>query len=277
VRFSRNATGTLFVGGALSFTLAALAYPSMLGLNTVSSDTTRVIANTQWGPLTEGDRDFVVKVRAAGLWEYPVGLLGEKKGQSQAVITASQHLVDGHSALDTTDRKVAQMLNITIPNLPSPQQQGFVNTLTADTGKQFDTDFANILRITHGSIFNTVAKIRSTTENTLVRALADQANDTVLDHITVMEKTGLVDFGTVLFQETTPPKLPAVDLTPPPPAAGQPQVVLTPPPNATSTPVDIDGLTGASGGTGTATGGTGTGTTTGVNVTPGASPAPTAG
>ncbi|MFD7879404.1 DUF4142 domain-containing protein [Streptomyces sp. NPDC059766] len=231
--------GTLFVGGALSLTLAALAYPSMLGLTTVSTAPSRVIAQTQWGPLTEADRDFVVKVRAAGLWEYPVGQIGLQKGQSKAVITASQHLIDGHAALDTTCRKIAPMLNITLPNLASPQQQGFVNTLNADTGKQFDVDFANILRMTHGSIFNTVAKIRSTTENTLVRALADQANDTVLDHITVMEKTGLVDFDQVLFQQTTPPKLPDTDLTPPPPAVGQPAVVLTPPPTATATPVDL--------------------------------------
>lgn len=239
MRFSRNAMGTLFVGGALSLTLAALAYPSMLGLTTVSTAPSRVIAQTQWGPLTEADRDFVVKVRAAGLWEYPVGQMGLQKGQSKGVITASQHLIDGHAALDTTCRKIAPMLNITLPDLASPQQQGFVTTLNADSGKQFDTDFANILRMTHGSIFNTVAKIRSTTENTLVRALADQANDTVLDHITVMEKTGLVDFDQVLFQQTTPPKLPDTDLTPPPPSGGQPQVVLTPPPTATATPVAL--------------------------------------
>ncbi|WP_406438177.1 DUF4142 domain-containing protein [Streptomyces sp. NBC_00631] len=271
MRFSRNATGTLFVGGALSFTLAALAYPSMLGVNTTSSSATRVIANTQWGPLTEGDRDFVVKVRAAGLWEYPVGQLGLKKGQSQAVITASKHLVDGHAALDSTVRKIAPMLNITIPNLASPQQQGFVNTLSADTGKKFDTDFANILRVTHGSIFNTIAKIRSTTENTLVRILADQANATVLDHITVMEQTGLVDFPSVLFQETTAPKLPATDLTPPPPAAGQPEVVLTPPVNSTTSPPALPGESGFTG-SGAGVGGGASSQTSGVNVTPGATP-----
>ncbi len=239
--FSRNAMGTAFVGGALSLTLAALAYPSMLGLDTVSTSGDRIIANTQWGPLTESDRAFVVAVRAAGLWEYPVGFIGLQKGQSPAVKTASEHLIDGHAALDTTCRKIAPMLNITLPNVASPQQIGFVNTLSSKTGQQFDIEFANILRMTHGSIFNTVAKIRSTTKNTLVRALADQANDTVLDHITVMEKTGMVDFDQTLFTQTTPPKLPKSDLTPPPPAAGQPMVVLTPPPTATSTPVDIDG------------------------------------
>lgn len=240
MRFSRNAMGTAFVGGALSLTLVALAYPSMLGLETVSTSGDRIIANTQWGPLTESDRAFVVAVRAAGLWEYPVGFIGLQKGQSPAVRTASEHLIDGHAALDTTCRKIAPMLNITLPNVASPQQIGFVNTLSAKTGNEFDIEFANILRQTHGSIFNTVAKVRSTTKNTLVRALADQANDTVLDHITVMEKTGMVDFDQTLFNQTTPPKLPKADMTPPPPAPGQPMVILTPPPTATSTPVDID-------------------------------------
>ncbi|MEU7054678.1 DUF4142 domain-containing protein [Streptomyces sp. NPDC046197] len=233
------------MGGALSLTLVALAYPTMLGFNTVSSDPSRIIAQTQWGPLTEADRDFVVKVRAAGLWEYPVGQMGLKKGQSKAVLTASKHLIDGHAALDASCRKIGPMLNIAIPNLPSPQQQGFINTLNADSGKQFDTDFANILRVTHGSIFNTIAKIRSTTKNTLVRTLADQANATVLDHITVMENTGLVNFDQVLFQETTPPKLPASDLTPPPPAGGQPEVVLTPPVDSTTRPPVLPGETPA--------------------------------
>ncbi|MEU8577194.1 DUF4142 domain-containing protein [Streptomyces asoensis] len=231
--------GTVVVGGALALTVSALAYPSMLGLDTVSTSGDRLIANTQWGPFTEGDRAFVVAVRAAGLWEHPVGLIGLQKGQSQEVKTASQHLVDGHAALDESCRKIAPMLNVVLPNVASPQQEGFVNTLKAAQGKQFDVDFANILRMTHGSIFNTVAKVRSTTKNTLVRALADQANDTVLDHITVMEKTGLVDFDTTLFTQTTPPKLPKSDLTPPVPPAGQPLVVLPPPPNATSTPVDL--------------------------------------
>ncbi len=236
---SRNTMGTIFVGGAMSLTLAALAYPSMLGLDTVSSSNDRIVANTQWGPLTEGDRDFVVKVRAAGLWEYPLGQIGLQKGQSKEVRIASEHLIDGHAALDESTRKIGPMLNITLPNVASPQQEAFVIQLKAESGKQFDVDFANILRMTHGSIFNTIAKIRSTTKNSLVRALADQANDTVLDHITVMENTGLVDYDSTLFLQTTPPKLPQSDLTPPAPPAGQPQVVLTAPPTSTSTPLDL--------------------------------------
>ncbi|MEU2773885.1 DUF4142 domain-containing protein [Streptomyces sp. NPDC007162] len=237
----------------MSLAFATLVYPSIRGAGTVSVSSDPVIAQTQWGPLTESDRDFVVKVRAAGLWEYPVGQIGLQKGTTEAVVTASRHLVDGHAALDVTCRRIAPLLNITLPNVASPQQQGFVFSLTADNGSQFDADFANILRMTHGSIFNTVAKIRSTTKNTLVRALADQANDTVLDHITVMEKTGLVNFDQTLLKQTSPPSLPASDLTPPPPSSME-VVVLTPPPNATSTPVDIDAIVGGGAGGGTGPG-----------------------
>lgn len=241
---SRNTIGSLFVGGALAATLAALAYPSLLGVQKTSSNGARVIANTQWGPLTEADRNFVVFVRSAGLWEGPSGGLAMKKGTTAAVREAGRHLVIGHAALDANCRKIAPELNITIPNQPTPQQQGFLEKFKSDTGKQFDSDFANILRVTHGSIFSTIAKIRATTENSLVRQLADQANDVVLDHIGQMEKTGLVNFDQVNFQETTPPKLPSPQVTPPVPQPGAPVVALTVPPGLPTAGVPTGPATG---------------------------------
>ncbi len=104
---------------------------------------------------------------------------------------------------------------------------------TADSkvGREFDSTAVNIMRVTHGQIFPVIAKIRATTENTLVRQLADLANDTVLDHITVLENTGMVNYQQVNFQQTTPPKLPKGQLTPPAPQPGSPVVVLTPRPD----------------------------------------------
>ena len=233
---SRKAAGTLFLGGALTLTLGALIYPAMLGVQTVSSAPDRIIAHPATGPLTEADRDFLVQVRAAGLWEYPVGQMALQKGTTRAVKTAGEHLIDGHASLDAACRGVAGELAITLPDQPSPQQQGFVAQLNADSGKQFDTDMATILRATNGQLLPTIANVRTTTKNSLIRTLADQVNDTVLDHITVMEKTGLVDIDQAIFQQTTPPKLPARDTTPPPPVAGQPQVVLTPQANSTVSP-----------------------------------------
>ncbi|GGR92516.1 hypothetical protein GCM10010269_34400 [Streptomyces humidus] len=223
---SRSKMGTVFVVGALGLTISALAYPAMLGIQTTSSDTSRIIANTQFGPLTEADRDFVVKVRAAGLWEYPLGEMAMKKGSTQEMKEAGKHLIVGHAGLDAMCLKIAPMLNVTLPNQASPQQQQFVATSAAESGRQFDSTAANIMRVTHGQIFPVIAKIRATTRNTLVRQLADLANDTVLDHITVLENTGVINSELVNFQQSTPPKLPKDQLTPPPPQPGAPIVVL---------------------------------------------------
>lgn len=233
---SRKAAGTLMVGGALVATLGSLLYPAMLGFQKVTSAPERVIATPATGPLTEADRDFVVEVRSAGLWEYPVGQMALRKGTTKAVRTAAQHLIEGHASLDAASRRVAAQLAITLPNQASPQQQGFVTTLNGDSGQQFATDMATILRATDGRFLSTIASIRTTTRNSLVRSLADAANDTVLDNVTVLEQTGRVDFSQVIAQETSTAKLPARTVTPPPPVAGQPQVVLTPPTTGTASP-----------------------------------------
>ncbi|MDN3029236.1 DUF4142 domain-containing protein [Streptomyces sp. S.PB5] len=233
---SRKAAGALFVGGGIALTLGSLLYPAMLGVQKVNTSPDRIIARPATGPLTEADRDFVVQVRASGLWEYPVAQMALQKGTTKAVKTAGEHLLDGHASLDAACRAAAVRLAITLPDQPSPQQQGFMAQLNADSGKRFDTDMATILHATNGRLLSTIANIRTTTKNSLIRTLADQANDTVMDHITQLEKTGRVDFDQAALRETAPPGLPARNLTPPPPAPGRPQVVLTPPANSTSSP-----------------------------------------
>ncbi|MGW7264937.1 DUF4142 domain-containing protein [Streptomyces sp. NPDC054842] len=228
---SRNWIGTAFVGGALSLTLAALVYPAMLGVENTTASSSRNIANTRYGPLTEADRDFVVKVRSAGLWEYPLGEMAMQRGTTPAMREAGAHLIVGHAGLDELCRKIAPELNLTLPNQATPQQQQFVATVDSKSGREFDSTAVNIMRVTHGQIFPAIAKIRASTQNTLVRQLADLANDTVLDHITVLEKTGLVNFDQVNFQQTAPPKLPKDDVTPPAPQPGSPVLVLKPRPD----------------------------------------------
>ncbi|MDW4905877.1 DUF4142 domain-containing protein [Streptomyces sp. ADMS] len=228
---SLNKLGSIFVFGALGLTLTALAYPAMLGVENATTNTSRIIANTQYGPLTEADRDFVVKVRAAGLWEYPLGEMVMERGTTAEMKEAGAHLIVGHAGLDDLCRKIAPELNITLPNLASPQQQQFVATVDSKSGREFDSTAVSIMRVTHGQIFPPIAKIRASTQNTLVRQLADLANDTVLDHMTVLEKTGLVNIEQVNFQQTAPPKLPIEQVTPPAPQPGSPIVVLTPRPD----------------------------------------------
>ncbi|MEU5258727.1 DUF4142 domain-containing protein [Amycolatopsis sp. NPDC021455] len=149
------------------------------------------------GPVTELDKTFLVKVRQAGLWEIPAGSLAQTHASSEQVKRAGLHLLDGHSRLDQLVREDAKMLGVTLPDQATPEQQGWVRQLTAAQGLEFDKLFANLLRSSHGKIFATIAEVRAGTQNDVIRRHAKQANQTVMDHMEVLEDTGLVDAKTI--------------------------------------------------------------------------------
>ncbi|MBZ9599233.1 MULTISPECIES: DUF4142 domain-containing protein [Streptomyces] len=172
-------------GGRASAAVAAPAAGDDDGLGTVS---------TAYGPLTAADRDFVRKVRLAGLWELPAGRQAQQRGTRPAIRTAGDHLVDGHTELDRQVIQVGQALGIDLPNQPSAQQQDWLGQMNRAKGDEYERLFTQLLRRAHGKVFGLLAGIRAQTRNSMVRALATSANATVLDHITVLEDTGLVDF-----------------------------------------------------------------------------------
>ncbi|GGM50591.1 hypothetical protein GCM10012275_21790 [Longimycelium tulufanense] len=155
------------------------------------------------GPVTEVDKDFLVAVRRAGLWEIPAGRLAQTNGSSEAVKRAGTHLIDGHSMLDQLVREDAKILGVQIPNEATEEQQGWVKQLENARGSEFDRLFANLLRASHGKIFATIGEVRAATQNDLIRRHAREANQTVLDHMEVLEDTGLVDQTTFEDIEAT--------------------------------------------------------------------------
>ncbi|MFD5519806.1 DUF4142 domain-containing protein [Streptomyces sp. NPDC127066] len=205
-------SGTGLIVAALLATLVALAFPiwsyadrAGTGLDTLNSQT----VPTPYGPLSALDREFVTRVRLAGLWELPAGQQAQERGTTQAVRTAGQHLIEGHTFLDARVRSVAARLSLELPSQPDPRQREWLSTLSAAHGTRYDQEFANILRAAHGKVFAMVAQVRANTRNSLVRDLADDANTTVLDHIKVLEATGYVDFDALAEDAATasPPPL----------------------------------------------------------------------
>jgi predicted outer membrane protein len=152
---------------------------------------------TRYGALSELDRDFVTQVRLAGLWELPAGQQAEEKGSTDAVRTAGRHLVAGHTFLDRRVRDVAGELGLPLPGAPTAQQKQWLGTLDAAQGEEYDREFAGIPRLADGRIYALAAEVRASTRNSLVRALADDVNTTVLDHLKTLEATGFVDFAAV--------------------------------------------------------------------------------
>ncbi|WP_055556871.1 DUF4142 domain-containing protein, partial [Streptomyces kanamyceticus] len=181
---SRTINGTGLIVAGLVATLAALLFPLWSYADRSGTTLDRLNAetvSTDFGPLSALDREFITKVRLAGLWELPAGQQAEERGTTKAVRTAGEHLVQGHTFLDARVREVAARLSLELPSQPNPQQRGWLAELSAAHGQTYDEKFANVLRGAHGKVFSVVAEVRAGTRNSLVRALADDANTTVLD------------------------------------------------------------------------------------------------
>jgi putative membrane protein len=219
----RRSKGSVLVALAIAGTISALAYPICYSYphrnDAVSAAVlTGETVNTQWGPLTPADRDLMVRVRLAGLWELPAGQQALERATSPAMKEAANHLIVGHADLDERVRIIAGKLGVTLPNQPNADQRGWLDQMTAAKGEEYNKMWANLLRSAHGKIFPAIAAVRNTTRNTLVRQLASDANQTVLDHITVLERTGEIDFEEIANNSVTGTASPT---GPPPPVPGQ--------------------------------------------------------
>lgn len=197
-----RAIGTMMVVLALAATLAALLIPSVWFEGNRSTALARAgwqddgkgTWKTDYGPLTPLDRDFIRKVRAAGLWELPAGRSAQERGTTKSVRIAGDHLVDGHTELDKRAIACSRAMDVSLPNQPTGSQQGYLDDMDNATGRAFDQILVAHLRKQHGVVFGLVGMVRDQTRNSMVRSLATRANAIVLDHITVLEDTGLVDF-----------------------------------------------------------------------------------
>ncbi|WP_433211827.1 DUF4142 domain-containing protein [Dactylosporangium sp. CS-047395] len=150
---------------------------------------------TSAGPLGPVDREFLTKVRQAGLWEGPAGEMAQTRAGDERVKEVGRQLATDHKGLDQQVRQISAQLGVQLPNKPSDEQQGWLNEMEPQTGSTFDDIFANRLRAAHGKVFALVSQIRSGTRNELVRTFAQTAVSVVMKHMTLLESIGNVNFG----------------------------------------------------------------------------------
>ncbi len=150
---------------------------------------------TQWGPLGPADRDLLVKVRLAGLWEAPTGQQASQQGSTAQVRELGAFLATQHADLDAQVREVADQLGVLLPTQASTQQQGWMKEISAATGADYDRIFVQRLREAHGIVLPVINQVRVSTRNDLVRKFADTSDAFVQRHIEHLEATGLVDYG----------------------------------------------------------------------------------
>ncbi|MFF5288322.1 DUF4142 domain-containing protein [Paractinoplanes globisporus] len=146
------------------------------------------------GSISAADKDFVTKVRLAGLWEIPAGDMAQEKSDDPRIKQIGATIAAQHKALDELTRTAARKLKIDLPDKPNSDQQKWLGEMRDATGTDFDQVYIDRLRAAHGKIFPAIATIRASTRNDTVRRLAQQANQFVMTHMTLLESSGIVDF-----------------------------------------------------------------------------------
>ncbi|KOX27524.1 hypothetical protein ADK67_13970 [Saccharothrix sp. NRRL B-16348] len=154
------------------------------------------VEQTPLGPITAQDKDLLVKVRLAGLWEMPMGEEAQTRGASARVKEVGAQLASDHAFLDERVVRLASQMGVPLPDEANADQQSWMAEMRSRTGAAFDDSFANRLRAAHGSIFPVIGTVRSTTRNEAIRQFAQVCNQIVLKHMTLLESTNMVtDMG----------------------------------------------------------------------------------
>ena len=150
---------------------------------------------TGFGPLSYTDRDLLVKVRLAGLWEGPTSEQATQMASSAEVREIGRKLAAEHTELDVEVRRVASQLGVPLPSSPTPAQVNSINQISAQTGSDYDRTYVQIIRQAHGQVLPVINDVRVSTRNDLIRQFAETADAFVMRHCQYLESTGLVDYS----------------------------------------------------------------------------------
>jgi putative membrane protein len=173
-----------------------------------------LITDKAAGAVTAADKDLVIKVRLAGLWEIPAGEMAQEKSDDERIKKIGRDIAEQHGELDGYARAAAKKLKIDLPDEPNSAQQGWLDEMGEAEGTDFDQIYIDRLRAAHGNIFPAIATIRATTRNDTVRKLAQRTNQFVATHMTLLETSGIVDFKAL-------PTAPAPNASTSPPGVNQ--------------------------------------------------------
>ena len=184
-----SGTAVCSVGLLLLSPVAARAEPN------VPVPPNELISDEGEGTLSAADKDLVVKVRLAGLWEIPAGEMAQEKSEDPRIRKIGREIAAQHEVLDAFDRAAAKKLKISLPGKPNSDQQKWLAEMRDAEGAEFDEIYIDRLRAAHGKIFPAIGTVRATTRNDTVRKLAQQANQFVVTHMTLLESSGIVDFA----------------------------------------------------------------------------------
>ncbi|GII80006.1 hypothetical protein Sru01_49880 [Sphaerisporangium rufum] len=215
IQFTGGCAGDQGTDGATAAGAPAFAAPTATPAGGVP------LAPARGGPLSGADRDLLVKVRQAGLWETRVGDEARTRASRAKTREHLGEIARQHRKLDADVRSVATRLRVPLPDEATEEQRGWIAEISGKSGLDYDRTAVKRLRLAHGKVFPVIAQVRATSRNTLIRDFAERAARFVNDHMDMLEATGLAGPSAI---PPPPPVLTAPDVVP----SGEPAPVAPP-------------------------------------------------
>jgi putative membrane protein len=143
-------------------------------------------------PVSAGDRAWLVSFHQDDLADVQLGKLAERKGSSAAVRHAGSMLAADHGAFDQKVTRVAEDLNVDLPENKRPEQAALTQRLNKETGTRFDRDFVAAMVEDHEkAIARTEEQVRGGS-SPQVTALARTALQALRKHLDMLRKASPV-------------------------------------------------------------------------------------
>lgn len=155
------------------------------------------------GPVYPADVAVLVAVSQAGFWEAPTSELVAKESKNPKVRAVAAQLAREHHVLNMDNEQAAARLNIQLPVGATPQQDSWRREIEAASGDERDRLYVQLTRAAHGSVYLKVTTVRATTQNDVVRSMAQIASEYVARHMALLESTGLATSDTVAVHAGT--------------------------------------------------------------------------
>lgn len=155
------------------------------------------------GAIQDLDREFLTVIRFANLWEIPMGELAAERGSTETVREVGAILAEDHTNLDIAVKDLAEQFGVRLPERATSSQRSWMAEIDGKRGTEFDRTFADRLRAAHGTVFGLIAEVRAGTRNDTIRDFAQQANNVVMKHMTLLESTGQVTSEHGMFAEAS--------------------------------------------------------------------------
>jgi putative membrane protein len=137
---------------------------------------------------SEADQQFVNEAAQGGMLEVELGQLALKNGASSEVKNFGQQMVTDHTRLNDALGNAAKKDGLQVPTALSAEQRAEIQSLSKISGKEFDSNYAQLMVKDHTHDLAAFRKEESTTERPDLKKAIANAIPVVEHHLEMAKK-----------------------------------------------------------------------------------------